>query len=93
MPKIIISDSSITVTDTVKPNKVCPVVLKNAGGIWLILAFRHPIAGCQLVKGTIEAGESAAAAALRELFEESGVTSAAVVSDWGIWESGDENQI
>ena len=39
--------------------KVCPVVLRGttADGID-ILAFRHPLAGAQLVKGTIEIAES-----------------------------------
>ncbi len=38
-----------------------------------ILAFTHPLAGCQIVKGSIEPGESPADAALRELREESGI--------------------
>ena len=38
-----------------------------------VLAFQHPLAGRQLVKGTIEAGEPAKSAAVRELFEESGL--------------------
>ncbi len=38
-----------------------------------VLAFQHPLAGRQLVKGTIEAGEPARSAAIRELFEESGL--------------------
>lgn len=44
----------------------------GAGGD--ILVFRHPVAGTQLVKGTVEAGESPAEAALRELREEAGVS-------------------
>jgi 8-oxo-dGTP pyrophosphatase MutT (NUDIX family) len=35
--------------------------------------FRHPLAGIQLVKGTVEASESPADAARRELFEKSGL--------------------
>ncbi|WP_281825400.1 NUDIX domain-containing protein [Jannaschia rubra] len=50
--------------------KVCPVVLRDGA----ILAFRHPRAGCQLVKGTPELGETAARTASRELREESGLT-------------------
>ena len=38
-----------------------------------VLAFRHPLAGAQLVKGGIEPGETVEAAALRELVEEAGV--------------------
>jgi 8-oxo-dGTP pyrophosphatase MutT (NUDIX family) len=42
------------------------------------LAFRHPAAGCQLVKGTIEATETIQNAAERELFEESGIAGVAI---------------
>jgi ADP-ribose pyrophosphatase YjhB (NUDIX family) len=38
-----------------------------------VLAFRHPTAGHQLVKGTIEADETIQHAAERELREESGI--------------------
>ena len=54
--------------------KVCPVVLRPGA----ILAFRHPRAGLQLVKGTPEAGETAAQTAARELAEESGLAAAPV---------------
>jgi 8-oxo-dGTP pyrophosphatase MutT (NUDIX family) len=37
--------------------------------------FRHPLAGIQLVKGTVKASENPADAARRELFEESGLVS------------------
>jgi len=61
--------------------KACPVVTRAAGhGTLDLLVFRHPLAGMQLVKGTIESGESAAEAALRELHEESGVK-AAIAAD------------
>lgn len=40
-----------------------------------LLVFSHPFAGWQLVKGTIEPGENPQMAALRELEEESGITS------------------
>ena len=54
--------------------KLCPVVLRySAGAEPDILVFRHPLAGVQLVKGTLETGETIAAGALRELVEESGV--------------------
>lgn len=55
--------------------------------------FRHPRAGCQLVKGGIEPGESAAEAALRELFEESGITGARVIADFGSLEANDGQQV
>lgn len=53
---------------------VFPIVLRGSGRERKILAFRHPLAGTQLVKGGIEPGESPAVAARRELFEESGLT-------------------
>ncbi|WP_082542037.1 MULTISPECIES: NUDIX domain-containing protein [unclassified Rhizobacter] len=71
------------------PNKVCPVILRTIGGDLQILAFEHPLAGCQLVKGTIEPGETIHRAALRELGEESGIHSASVRRDLGIWAQSD----
>jgi 8-oxo-dGTP pyrophosphatase MutT (NUDIX family) len=53
--------------------KVCPVVFRVSHGRAEILAFRHPSAGNQFVKGSIEAGEAAPQAAIRELQEESGI--------------------
>ncbi len=53
--------------------KVCPVVIRGTEGAEEILAFVHPLAGLQLVKGTLEAGETIEEGAVRELFEESGV--------------------
>lgn len=55
--------------------KVCPVVLQTFAGQPSILAFRHPLAGVQLAKGTLEDSEDVVAGALRELHEESGITS------------------
>jgi 8-oxo-dGTP pyrophosphatase MutT (NUDIX family) len=75
------------------PNKVCPVVLRRSGEIVELLAFEHPLAGRQLVKGTIEAGEDIEAAALRELAEESGIVDALVSRVMGIWPSGFEQQV
>ncbi len=49
--------------------KACPVVTQDGA----VLMFRHPLAGTQFVKGTIEAGETPRLAALRELQEEAGV--------------------
>ncbi|MHC8286071.1 NUDIX domain-containing protein [Pseudomonas sp. XS1P51] len=48
-------------------DKACPVVLRNIEQLE-ILAFRHPLAGLQLVKGSVEPGELTGAAAVRELF-------------------------
>ncbi len=76
-----------------EPNKVCPVVLRRSGETLQILAFEHPLAGRQLVKGTIESGESVEIAALRELSEESGIESASVLRHLGTWSSGFEVQV
>jgi len=56
--------------------KACAVPYRRNGQALEVLAFRHPLAGNQLVKGTIEADESPAAAAARELAEESGIVGA-----------------
>ena len=54
--------------------------------------LQHPHAGLQLVKGTIEPGESAGQAAVRELKEEAGV-GGIVVRDLGLWRSGRKHHI
>lgn len=64
-------------------HKVCPVILRQRGDAWQILAFRHPLAGTQLIKGTLEPGERPDAGALRELAEESGIDQATVVTKIG----------
>ena len=69
------------------PNKACPVILSCIAGPRILL-FRHPLAGVQLVKGTIESGETPAEAALRELSEEAGIDDASIVSDLGCWNAG-----
>jgi hypothetical protein len=38
-------------------NKACPVVIRQNNGCLEILAFVHPSAGRQVVKGTIKPGE------------------------------------
>ncbi|MEM7444305.1 MAG: NUDIX domain-containing protein [Pseudomonadota bacterium] len=77
--------------------KVCPVVARNAKSTPEILAFLHPVAGKQLVKGTIRNGEEDEAAAKRELCEESGIgtvssmvflgrsTEIAPNQEWSFW--------
>lgn len=75
-----------------RPDKTCPVVIRGQGAIE-ILAFEHPLAGLQLVKGTIEPGENSRDAALRELREESGLNAFTVLADLGILTSGYESQI
>jgi 8-oxo-dGTP pyrophosphatase MutT (NUDIX family) len=73
-----------------KPTKACPVILRSGTHI---LAFRHPKAGCQLVKGTIEPFEDPRHAALRELAEETGINDARIVRDLGIWDPDYEGQL
>ena len=58
-------------------NKAVPLVLRRKRRGLEVLAFVHPLAGRQIVKGTIENGETSAAAARRELFEEAGITATA----------------
>jgi 8-oxo-dGTP pyrophosphatase MutT (NUDIX family) len=67
--------------------KACPVVLRLRGGAE-ILAFRHPDAGLQIVKGTIEANETPDQAALRELWEEAGIKDARATGRFGSLEIG-----
>lgn len=74
------------------PTKACPIVLRDSGATQ-ILVFRHPSAGIQLVKGSIEVGEQPADAALRELREESGIVDAAVCQDLGLWDARYGGQI
>lgn len=57
-------------------DKACPVVLRSRETLE-ILAFEHPLAGLQLVKGSVEPGESTDMAAVRELMEEAGIQSEA----------------
>lgn len=78
---------------SLQPNKVCPVVLRRQGEEAEVLAFKHPLAGRQLVKGSIEAGEFHEAAALRELAEEAGILFAHCVRHLGTWESGFQGQV
>jgi len=72
--------------------KVFPVILRRREGRVDILAFRHPSAGLQLVKGSLEPGEDAARAALRELREESGVCDAEIVSFLGTFRVAEPSQ-
>ncbi|MCH7383753.1 NUDIX domain-containing protein [Acinetobacter dispersus] len=53
--------------------KVVPVILRHQIHSLEILAFQHPLAGSQLVKGTIKQKEKYDEAAIRELFEEAGL--------------------
>jgi 8-oxo-dGTP pyrophosphatase MutT (NUDIX family) len=72
--------------------KVCPVILRQREVIE-ILAFEHPLAGFQLVKGSVETGESPTSAAVRELYEESGILNASVPRFFGAEQSSHQDQI
>ncbi|WP_374834663.1 NUDIX domain-containing protein [Paenochrobactrum pullorum] len=52
--------------------KACPVVFRTSRHGLEVLAFIHPLAGKQFVKGTVEDAETARYAAEQELREESG---------------------
>lgn len=64
-------------------HKAVPVVLRRIGDRIEILMFRHPLAGIQVVKGTVEGGEPPDSAALRELREESGIAGAGIAEPIG----------
>lgn len=66
-------------------DKACPVVLRSKA-VLEVLAFAHPLAGLQLVKGSVEPGEASAVAAVRELAEEAGINGE-VLADLGVWHS------
>ena len=70
--------------DPAMTRKVCPVVTRVSDGVTELLAFRHPTAGKQIVKGGIQENETVPDAAIRELEEESGIR---IVS--GLRELGD----
>jgi 8-oxo-dGTP pyrophosphatase MutT (NUDIX family) len=59
--------------------KVTAFVTRETTGGRELLVFRHPNAGVQLPAGTIEPGESPEDAVLREVWEETGLTSVEVV--------------
>ena len=73
-------------------DKACPVVFRDSS-MRHILAFEHPVAGVQLVKGGIEPGEDPPTAALRELEEEAGIADTAIARDLGTWSSGHNGQV
>ena len=64
--------------------KVVPVIFRQINENFEILVFRHPIAGVQIVKGTVEVNESLKDAAIRELYEESGISTATIQSYLGL---------
>jgi len=64
-------------------SQVCAVILRQQRASWQLLAFRHPLVGTPLIKGTLEAGKRPEVDVLRELAEESGILHAAVVEKIG----------
>ena len=72
--------------------KVCPLVLRRKHAGYEILAFEHPQARFQLVKGTIEIGESIHEVCRRELKEESGLVGV-VGEDLGSWQYSQESPV
>ena len=64
--------------------KVVPIILRMQMDEIQILVFRHPLAGIQIVKGTVEPNEKLEHAALRELSEESGIEHASIQRFIGI---------
>ena len=85
--------AGLYVSPPMAPNKACAVILRKSIQGTELLVFAHPIAGIQLIKGSIEPGESGAQAALRELEEEAGVSDATVIRHLGVWHSGFEGQV
>lgn len=75
------------------PTKVCPVVIRECEGRPQILAFAHPLAGKQFVKGTREIGEDLLIAARRELREESGLSAPEKLTFLGSEAIGDHRQV
>ena len=53
--------------------KALIAVIRTRNGAHEILVFKHPHAGVQIPKGTVEDGETVEMAAVRELKEESGI--------------------
>lgn len=64
-------------------HKACPVILRRQDDYWQILAFKHPKAGTQLIKGTVEMDERPEETVLRELTEESGIDETVIVQKIG----------
>ena len=73
--------------------KAVPVLLRVIQERVEVLMFEHPLAGAQLVKGTVEPGESVSEAAVRELAEESGLQHARCTRDLGTWEQCPASQV
>lgn len=64
-------------------HKAAACVVRQAKRGPELLVFRHPLAGVQIPKGSVDPGEDHEDAALRELEEESGITDARVLRNVG----------
>ena len=73
-------------------NKACPVIIRAKNNKSEVLAFIHPLAGKQLIKGTITPSETLEEACTRELEEESGLVARAI-KKLGVWSTHYENQV
>ena len=67
-------------------DKAAPCLVRSTESGPELLVFRHPLAGVQIPKGTVEADEAPDEAALRELAEETGVVEARIRRRIGTWE-------
>ena len=65
--------------------KAVAVVLRSGEHAPEVLVFRHPLAGVQIPKGTVEDFETVESATLRELEEESGLALEAKPKIIGTW--------
>jgi 8-oxo-dGTP pyrophosphatase MutT (NUDIX family) len=64
--------------------KVTVFVTRGTADARELLVFRHPMGGVQLPAGTIEQNEPAEEAALRETWEETGLTGVTVAAYFGV---------
>lgn len=62
---------------------ICPIVLRQSANGPEIMAFRHPQAGRQIIKGVMEDGDVPREVALRELKSDSGLSPSAQPVDLG----------
>lgn len=67
-------------------HKAVAAVIRDTDRASELLVFRHPVAGVQIPKGTVEGDETIEAATLRELKEESGLELSIVPNFIGTWE-------
>ena len=64
--------------------KVTGFVIREVQGEQQLLVFRHPFAGIQIPAGTVEIGEAAEMAVLREVAEEGGLSDVTIKAHLGM---------